>query len=60
MNPLFLLKLLYTIIILWIGFCIGRHNGAALQRESDKKEAVLNGHAQWISDENGKPQFKWK
>jgi hypothetical protein len=35
-----------------IGFSRGIEN---LQRE-----AILNGHAEWVADTNGKPQFKWK
>lgn len=23
-------------------------------------DAIINGHAEWVSDQNGKPQFKWK
>ena len=25
-----------------------------------KLEAVLKGHAEWVADTSGKPQFKWK
>ena len=25
-----------------------------------KHEAVLEGHAEWVADASGKPQFKWK
>jgi hypothetical protein len=25
-----------------------------------QQEAVLKGHAEWVADANGKPQFKWK
>ena len=25
-----------------------------------QKEAVIKGHAEWVADTNGKPQFKWK
>jgi hypothetical protein len=25
-----------------------------------QKESVLKGHAEWVADTNGKPQFKWK
>jgi hypothetical protein len=24
------------------------------------EEAVLKGHAEWVADKEGKPQFKWK
>jgi hypothetical protein len=25
-----------------------------------QQEAVIKGHAEWVADTNGKPQFKWK
>jgi hypothetical protein len=25
-----------------------------------EQEAVIKGHAEWVADTNGKPQFKWK
>jgi len=25
-----------------------------------EQEAVLKGHAEWVADTSGKPQFKWK
>jgi hypothetical protein len=25
-----------------------------------QQEAVLKGHAEWVADKEGKPQFKWK
>jgi hypothetical protein len=25
-----------------------------------EQEAVLKGHAEWVADASGKPQFKWK
>ena len=25
-----------------------------------QQEAILAGHAEWVSDESGKPRFKWK
>jgi hypothetical protein len=25
-----------------------------------REEAVIKGHAEWVADTNGKPQFKWK
>ena len=35
---------------------IGLDRGETLMRE----EAVLKGHAEWVADTSGKPQFKWK
>jgi hypothetical protein len=52
-----------TIVILAvIALCIavsgsfGKFLGAARVRE----EAVLKGHAEWVADKDGKPQFKWR
>ena len=52
-----------TIVILAvIALCIaivgsfGKFLGAAHVYE----EAVIKGHAEWVADTNGKPQFKWK
>ena len=28
--------------------------------ENLQREAVLKGHAEWVADKNGSPQFKWK
>jgi hypothetical protein len=25
-----------------------------------QQQAVLAGHAEWVADQSGKPQFKWK
>jgi len=25
-----------------------------------QQEAVIKGHAEWVADTSGKPQFKWK
>jgi hypothetical protein len=25
-----------------------------------REEAVQKGHAEWVADKEGKPQFKWK
>lgn len=25
-----------------------------------KEQAILDGHAEWVADASGKPQFKWK
>jgi hypothetical protein len=25
-----------------------------------QQEAVIKGHAEWVADQSGKPQFKWK
>lgn len=50
--PCILLILFASIISNLFGFIRGIEN---LQRE-----AVLKGHAEWVADQSGKPQFKWK
>jgi hypothetical protein len=39
-----------------VSICFGLGRGQALMEEV----AVLKGHAEWVADTNGKPQFKWK
>ena len=39
-----------------IGILLGFTKGDTVLRE----EAILKGHAEWVADTNGKPQFKWK
>ena len=34
----------------------GRMNGI----DKMKEEAIRAGHAEWVADASGKPQFKWK
>ena len=50
--PCILLILFASIISNLFGFIRGIEN---LERE-----AVLKGHAEWVADKSGKPQFKWK
>jgi hypothetical protein len=35
-----------------IGFVVGI--------DKVQQEAVVKGHAEWVADKEGKPQFKWK
>jgi len=39
-----------------VSICFGLDRGENLMRE----EAVLKGHAEWVADTSGRPQFKWK
>ena len=48
-----------TILILFvcvISNLIGFNSGI----DKVKLEAVQSGHAEWVADKEGKPQFKWK
>ena len=47
--------ILLTVAIGVSNLC-GRMNGI----DKMKEEAVLEGHAEWVADASGKPQFKWK
>jgi hypothetical protein len=48
--------------ILFILFLCVLLNLVGFNRGIDKQqqEAVITGHAEWVSDQSGKPQFKWK
>lgn len=53
--------LLMPVILLIVFICVflsvvGFNRGIDKQQQ----EAVLKGHAEWVADQNGKPQFKWK
>ena len=41
---------------------IGVSNLCGYEKGIDKmkEEAIRAGHAEWVADESGKPQFKWK
>jgi len=48
--------LLLVLVLSTISKTTGFNDGI----DSMQKEAVLKGHAEWVADTNGKPQFKWK
>lgn len=39
---------------------LGVFIGGEAQRDVQQREAVAAGHAEWVADKSGKPQFKWK
>ena len=41
-------------------FIIGLVLGIYLGHSEIKEEAIRAGHAEWVADASGKPQFKWK
>jgi hypothetical protein len=50
-----------TILFLVIFSCtISNLCGIIIGIDKAQKEAVLKGHAEWVADTNGTPQFKWK
>ena len=50
------------VILAVIALCIAVSNsfGKFLGEARVREEAVIKGHAEWVADTNGKPQFKWK
>jgi hypothetical protein len=42
--------------------CVATATLIALARGENlvREEAVASGHAEWVADKSGKPQFKWK
>lgn len=49
----------YFLCIL-LGIIIGGLFGECIGVSHMKHEAVREGHAEWVADASGKPQFKWK
>jgi hypothetical protein len=59
MNDKYWLVLTVLLLVLFlstISKTIGFNDGI----DKVQQEAVLKGHAEWVADTNGKPQFKWK
>ena len=48
-----------TILILFV-CVISNLIGFSSGIDKVKQEAVQAGHAEWVADKEGKPQFKWK
>jgi hypothetical protein len=48
------------IIPLCLGFVIGMLIGTISAGSSWKTSAVKTGHAQWVANERGEAEFKWK
>jgi hypothetical protein len=46
--------------LILLGLFIAYATGFYLGETYMQKEAVIKGHAEWVADANGKPQFKWK
>ena len=54
----------HLIIPIVVGIIIGcfasNRIGVVVGIDKVEQEAVLKGHAEWVADASGKPQFKWK
>jgi hypothetical protein len=56
-NPPLIISIVVSVII---GCCASTRIGFVGGIDKVQQEAVLKGHAEWVADTNGKPQFKWK
>jgi hypothetical protein len=56
-NPPLIISIVVSVII-----SVSASNRIGVVGGIDKvqQEAVIKGHAEWVADANGKPQFKWK
>ena len=59
MSDKYWLVLAVLILVLFLS-TISKITGFNDGIENMQKEAVIKGHAEWVADTNGKPQFKWK
>jgi hypothetical protein len=48
------------ILFIICGMILGGSVGGCAATSYMKEEAVRIHHAEWVSDTNGKPQFRWK
>ena len=56
-NPPIVIAIVFSVIISGLASNRIRFAGGI---DKVQQEAVLKGHAEWVADTNGKPQFKWK
>jgi len=56
-NPAVIISIIVSVII---AFFASNRIGVVGGIDKVQQEAVLKGHAEWVADTNGKPQFKWK
>jgi len=53
--------LIIPCVVLGIFACtVSNLSGINFGIDKVQQEAVIKGHAEWVADTNGKPQFKWK
>jgi hypothetical protein len=46
--------------LVFLACTVSNLSGVNFGIDKVEQEAVLKGHAEWVADTNGKPQFKWK
>jgi hypothetical protein len=46
--------------LIWLALLLVTNFAFYLGKTYMQKEAVIKGHAEWVADTSGKPQFKWK
>jgi hypothetical protein len=56
-NPPLIISIVVSVII---AFLASNRIGFVEGIDKTQQEAVIKGHAEWVADTNGKPQFKWK
>jgi len=52
--------ILPCVVLVALACLISNLVGLATGNEQIRHEAVASGHAEWVADTSGKPQFKWK
>jgi len=52
--------LIPIVVSVLIAFVASNYIGFVRGIDKAQQEAVLKGHAEWVADTSGKPQFKWK
>lgn len=48
------------LLLVLVGVVIGLFSGIAAEEAKNRRDAVIHGHAEWISGTQGSPVFKWK
>lgn len=56
-NPPLIISIVFSVII---SVLASNRIGFVGGMDKVQQEAILKGHAEWVADTNGKPQFKWK
>ena len=48
------------VILVILACVVSNLSGFTTGIDKMKEQAILDGHAEWVADASGKPQFKWK
>jgi hypothetical protein len=52
--------IIISIVLVVISGLASNRIGFVVGIDKVQQEAVVKGHAEWVADKEGKPQFKWK